>query len=37
MDQLAILGVKIESPKLSYFMKVDENRKDAISACLKLV
>ena len=37
MDQLAILGVKIENPTLSYFMKIDETRKEAISACLKLV
>ena len=37
MDQLAILGVKIENPTLSYFMKIDETRKEAISSCLKLV
>jgi hypothetical protein len=37
MDQLAILGVKIENPTLSYFMNIDETRKEAISACLKLV
>lgn len=37
MIVLTELGVKQEKQTLSFLGKVDENRKNAISACLKLV